>query len=82
MSDRNLLTVLSTATIQASADKIFNLIKNYEHKTRWDQNFQEGRKVMDIGEAVTLHYLRTKKIAVVSGRDQYLVTKEREIPAS
>lgn len=39
----------------------------------WDQNFKEGKKVKDIGENVELHYSRTKKIAVMSERDQYAV---------
>lgn len=82
LSDRNLLTVLSTATVQAPLQEICDIIKDYGNKPDWDPNFHEGRKVMDIGGSVELHYLRTKKIAVVSGRDQYLVFVEKWLPAT
>ena len=42
----------------------------------------EGSKLTDIGESVELHYLKTKKVAVVSSRDQYLIITTKIIPAS
>ena len=42
----------------------------------------EGSKLQDIGESVELHYMKTKKVAVVSSRDQYLVIVTKVIPAT
>lgn len=59
----------STGEINASADKMLELISDYNTRAGWDPNFMEGSKIMDIGEGVELHYMKTKKVAVVSSRD-------------
>jgi hypothetical protein len=37
--------------------------------------------VKEIFKNVEIHYLKTKKVAVVSSRDQYLLISGKEIPS-
>lgn len=52
-----------------------------QKKKEWDPNLLEGQMEKEISEDAALIYMKTKKIAVVSSRDQYLVAIKRLIPA-
>lgn len=69
----------SNAQINLKMTEFVEILQDYNRKTEWDPNFAEGYKVMDIGDNVQLHYLRTKKVAVVSSRDQYMLICNRYI---
>ena len=44
-------------------------------------NYDSGENLKQIGVGVQFHYIKTKKIAMVSSRDQYLVIYRKDIPA-
>lgn len=56
-------------------------MSNYDTRGQWDQNFESGKMVRQIGPMVQLHFMKTKKVAMVSSRDQYIVIYRKEIPA-
>lgn len=45
ISDRNLLSILSTATVEATLEEIKEILRDHEHRPEWDPNYQEGRLV-------------------------------------
>ena len=67
--------------VNTTLDNLMEKMSNYETRHLWDQNFESGRLVRQIGPQVQLHYIKTKKVAVVSSRDQYVVIYMKEIPA-
>ncbi len=69
----------NTTHIEKPLQRIWDLIVDYEHKAEYDPNYMEGVKIKDIGPRVSLHYLKTKKVAVVSSRDQYLLVTNKLI---
>lgn len=72
----------SNAKINTGIDDLFSRMSNYDNRHKWDANFESGRMVRDIGPNVQLHYIKTRKVAMVSSRDQYLVIYRKEIPAN
>lgn len=68
--------------MEASLEELQVILSDHASKPDWDPNYQEGRLVKQIGDSVDLHYLRTKKIALVSSRDQYLVYVEKWLSAA
>ena len=62
-------------------DKFLPTLLNQDNRHIWDQNFDSGGLIKQIGANVQLHYIKTKKIAMVSSRDQYLVIYRKDIPA-
>ena len=81
MSDAGFLVCHSNATINSSLDNILLKMEDYSNRHHWDPNFEKGMMVKEIGPDVSLHYVKTKKVAVVSSRDQYLLIYAKEIPA-
>jgi hypothetical protein len=61
-------------------DNLLEKMQNYDTRHEWDQNFEKGGLVKVIGPNVGLHYIKTKKVAMVSSRDQYVIIARREIP--
>ena len=69
ISDRGLLSVYCRSKIKAPIDTILSTITDYKEVPIWDPNFDSGRLIHNLGYGIEFHYLRTKKIAVVSSRD-------------
>ena len=78
----NQLAILSEAVIDAPCEYVYAMTDNYALMSEWDQNFLEGRKIIDITEDTFINQVRTKKIATLKGRDQVMVSTKRIIPAS
>ena len=56
-------------------------MQDYSKRGIWDANFDSGHLIKQVGPMVQLHYINTKKVAVVSSRDQYVLIFRKEIPA-
>ena len=72
---------LSTAKVNMGLDKFMLTLLNQENRHIWDMNYDSGENLKQIGVGVQFHYIKTKKIAMVSSRDQYLVIYRKDIPA-
>jgi hypothetical protein len=81
MSDAGLLMCHSHAKVNTTMDNLLVKMANYDTRHLWDVNFESGKLVKEIGPMVQMHYLKTKKVAVVSSRDQYVVIYKKDIPA-
>lgn len=69
ISDRGLLSVYCRSKIKSTINTILGVIEDYSQTMTWDPNFDQGSLIHNLGYGIELHYLRTKKIAVVSSRD-------------
>ena len=79
MSERELLVCHSHATIEASTDIITDTIADYENRGTWDGNYGEGYFMKRLTDDTDVHYIRTKRVAMVSPRDQILVVNAKII---
>jgi len=74
MSDRNLICVYSKANVNTSLDNLVKVIEDVDIRSQWDPNMDSAKKIHafdDVGGAFV--YLKLKKIAIVSSRDQYML---------
>ena len=71
----------SQAQIEKSAHEISEVIADYKTRHLWDCNYAEGYLVKEMSENISIHYIKTKKVAVVASRDQYLVISLQTIKA-
>ena len=58
---------------------VADTITRYDVRGDWDVNFDSGQRIKQMDEFSSIHYLKTKKVAVVSSRDQYLNLKLRTV---
>mmetsp|Transcript_15321 Transcript_15321/g.25885 ORF Transcript_15321/g.25885 Transcript_15321/m.25885 type:complete len:105 (+) Transcript_15321:1043-1357(+) len=72
VSERGLLVMKNTAQIKTTMEEILALGKNFDIRHEYDPNFQEGGEIMQLGDNINLLYVRSKKVAMVSSRDQII----------
>lgn len=53
-----------------------------ELRSKWDPNVAETQFIKVLGDCCAFNYVKTKKIAVVSSRDQYMMAQTRRLEAS
>ena len=68
-----MLVVHSRSTVECSAERIIEINRDLEKRAEWDQNFLLGEVKKTLSDKVEILYLKTKKIAMVSSRDQVLL---------
>lgn len=73
------MVIHSNAIINEGLDRIVDFIADYEDRHLWDSNYSAGGVIKSLGEDSELHYIKTKRVAMVSPRDQYLVINRRNI---
>lgn len=73
--------VKSTANIKMGLDEFIEIMKNPDNRFDWDQNYENGYTEKILSENTRIDYLKTKKVAMVSSRDMYLVLMNKKIPA-
>ena len=61
--------VHSNAIIEESLDRIIEAIANYDDRASWDPNYGNGYMVKPLTEESEVHYIRTKRVAMVAPRD-------------
>ena len=81
MSDIGLIVVHSHSKVKTGLEDLYKKMTDYDTRGQWDYNFHSGRLVKPIGPDVELHYMKTKKMALVSPRDQYILIASRNISA-
>ena len=59
--------------------QILDVLENQEIKPEWDPNHMESKIIKDIGENVQIQYFKSKKVAMVSSRDGYIVICSKEL---
>ena len=70
----------SQAKIQKNIDEFVEIMADPENRKSWDQNYESGHIEKELSENVRIDYLRTRKVAMVSSRDMYLVLMNKIIP--
>jgi START domain len=81
ISERGFLVVRSRATINCSIVEVADVLRDDKLKPQWDPNYCEEELKMRLGDNVVVKYSKTKKIAVVSSRDFYLVVAHKYFDA-
>ena len=71
MSNRGLITIKTTGTVNCSQAELEFVLEDYHNRVKWDANFAEGGVTKVLGENCEIHYVRTRRVAVVSPRDCY-----------
>ena len=69
-----MLCVKNNAKIKCTIDELVPAIDLDEHKFKYDVNYAQGGLIKKISDDCDIRYLRTKKVAVVSSRDLYMLT--------
>lgn len=72
ISERGFLVCHSNAKIEGTVEFISDIIEDYKMRGIWDVNYNNGYLINQITDEISIHYIKTKKVAVVSSRDQYL----------
>ena len=73
----------SKCMVETTLDKLIFMIEDNDTRAEWDPNMHSGALVKDMFKVgAALSYLKTKKIAVVSSRDQYFMIQTRKFEAN
>jgi hypothetical protein len=48
---------------------VADTIANYNTRGTWDINYDSGYLLKTLTDQISIHYIKTKKVAVVSSRD-------------
>jgi hypothetical protein len=62
-------------------ESVADTIADYNTRGTWDINYDSGYLLKTLTDQISIHYIKTKKVAVVSSRDQYLNLSVRTVEA-
>lgn len=68
-----MLVCHSNAKVEGTIEQISDILNDYETRGIYDVNYDNGFLVKELTDDISIHYIKTKKVAVVSSRDQYLI---------
>ena len=66
----------TTGTVDCCLEEIEYVMEDFKNRAKWDANFQEGGVVKELGANSQFHYVRTRRVAVVSSRDAYTAIRK------
>ena len=58
-------------------ENLLEVLQDFDQNKYWNPNMQEGKEVLQIADDCFFRYMKTKKVAMVSSRDQYSVIFKR-----
>jgi hypothetical protein len=81
ISERDLLCVQSSVTVEAQFDRVVEILKNFEIRKDWDHTLQEFEVKKQFSDVADIIYLKSKKLAVVGSRYQFQMVTHKNVEA-